>query len=152
MNGIISTKHWSPRSWMRMSGRRSWLKKLLICVLALALLTLPLRARGQEIDTPNSSSASEHAVELSIAEADSLLDLIDDQGLRIALIEIDLQEARRIAASDSTLAADQLRHQERAYEAIIEAYRDDRDNWLERMVKKPIVWLVLGLYLGVQAE
>jgi hypothetical protein len=152
MNVQLSTRRWSPPLKTQPSGRRSWLKKLILCVLALALLMLPIRARGQATEGPNSSSESVPVVELSIAEADSLLDLIDEQGLRIALLEIDLQEARRIAASDSTLAADRLRHQERSYEAIIEAYRDDRDNWLERMVKKPIVWLALGLWLGVQAQ
>jgi len=137
---------------LRRSGWKTFAVKLVIVVTALALLMLPLRASGQPTDVPNSSPVSEHVVELSVAEADSLLDLIDDQGLRIALLEIDVSEARRIAEADSTLAAELLRHQERSYEAIIEAYRDDRDNWLERMVKKPIVWLALGLWLGVQAQ
>ena len=152
----MNALHWSEPSLKqrrrRRSGWRTFVMTLVIAVMALALLTIPLRARGQGTEGPRSSNESAPVVELSIAEADSLLDLIDDQNLRITLIEIDLDEARRIAASDSTLAADRLRHQERSYEAIIEAYRDDRDNWLERMVKKPIVWLVLGLYLGVQAE
>jgi hypothetical protein len=152
----MNVLHWigplPPQRRLRRNGWRKLVVKLTIVVVALAALMLPLQARGQETDASRSSSESVPVVELSIAEADSLLDLIDDQNLRIALLEIDLEEARRIAASDSTLAADRLRHQERSYEAIIEAYRDDRDNWLERMVKKPIVWLALGMWLGVQAQ
>lgn len=143
---------WKPRSAELRGGRRTWLVKLLLGVIAL-VLTIALTATSvRAIDAPNSSAASEPVVELSTAEADSVLDLIDDQELRIRLLEIDLEETRRLAAIDSTLAATRLELTREAYEEIIQAYKDDRDNWLERMAKKPVVWLAIGLYLGVQAD
>ena len=126
--------------------------RLIAAVIALSLLTGAIVASGQTTDAPNFSLESEPVVELSTAEADSLLDLIDDQALRIGLLEADLWEARQLARSDSMVTSEKLELQERYYELIIEAYKDDRDNWIERLAKQPLVWFGLGVWLAGQAR
>lgn len=126
--------------------------RLIAAVIALSLLTGAIVASGQTTGAPNFSPESEHVVELSTAEADSLLDLIDDQALHIGLLEADLWEARRLARSDSVATSEKLELQERYYELIIEAYKDDRDNWIERLAKQPLVWFGLGVWLAGQAR
>ena len=115
------------------------MKKLLVGGLVLLLLVTSCAsiARTEE---PNSS---EEPVVLSVAEADSILDMIDDQGLRIALLEADLYEARRHAQVDSALSAMQLDIKEQEVDAL-------RGNWITRLFKHPVVWLALGVWLGAQ--
>jgi len=124
------------------------MRKLISGVLVLALAASACGAKATPIDAEPSSS---EPVVLTAAEADSVLALIDDQGLRLELLETDLWEARRLARADSTLAADQLRLQKQAYETMLEAYRDDRGNWLERAARHPLVWFALGVWLSGQA-
>jgi len=84
------------------------------------------------------------SVELSAAEADSIISHIDG-------LEIDLWECRALAANDSVYSADRLFRQERMYEEILQKYKDEQPNWLERTLKQPVVWLAIGMWLGVQA-
>jgi hypothetical protein len=128
------------------------LLKLIVFVIALALIMMPILASGQATDAPNFSAESDSVVVLSNSEADSLLDLIDDQTLHVRLLEADLWEARELARSDSVLASEQLKLQEHYYEQIIQAYRDDQDTWVERIVKQPLIWFGLGVWLAGQAQ
>jgi len=128
------------------------LLKLIVFVIALALIMMPILASGQATDAPNFSAESDSVVVLSNSEADSLLDLIDDQALHVRLLEADLWEARELARSDSVLASEQLKLQEHYYEQIIQAYRDDQDTWVERIVKQPLIWFGLGVWLAGQAQ
>lgn len=89
-------------------------------------------------------------VVLTAAEADSLIDLIDDQALEIRLLEIDLREARSLAANDSTLAAHQLALQNRYYEQVIAVYKDDRDSWVVKALQHPAIWFMVGAYAGMR--
>lgn len=135
-----------PNAGMRL------LLKLIVFVIALALIMMPILASGQATDAPNFSAESDSVVVLSNSEADSLLDLIDDQALHVRLLEADLWEARELARSDSVLASEQLKLQEHYYEQIIQAYRDDQDTWVERIVKQPLIWFGLGVWLAGQAQ
>jgi len=128
------------------------LLKLIVFAIALALVMMPILASGQATDAPNFSAESDSVVVLSNSEADSLLDLIDDQALHVRLLEADLWEARELARSDSVLASEQLKLQEHYYEQIIQAYRDDQDTWVERIVKQPLIWFGLGVWLAGQAR
>jgi len=128
------------------------LLKLIVFVIALALIMMPILASGQATDAPNFSAESDSVVVLSNSEADSLLDLIDDQALHVRLLEADLWEARELARSDSVLASEQLKLQEHYYEQIIQAYRDDQDTWVERIVKQPLIWFGLGVWLAGQTQ
>lgn len=91
------------------------------------------------------SSPKPDVVELSVAEADSILATID--GLRI-----DLWETRELAAQDSLFYEERLALTEKAYEEMLDAYKADRPNWLERLAKQPVVWLAFGMWIGVQAR
>jgi len=156
MKSVSSESTWQrrlgkPGKTLPESGMRLLLR-LLIGVIALSLVIAPTVTAGQTTDALNSSTASGNVVELSNAEADSLLDLIDDQDLRIRLLEVDLWEARAFARNDSTLAARRLELTEQAYERMLDAYKEDRDNWVERLVKQPLVWFGLGVWLAGQAQ
>ena len=148
------------RTWMKQLGQPNaglppapvrLLPRLIAAGLALSLLTLAIQANGQPADASYYSAESEK-VELSVAEADSLLDLIDDQRLEIDLLRADLYESRALAASDSTLAADRIDLLRDSYEHMLDAYKADRDNWVERITKSPLVWFGLGVWLAGQAK
>jgi hypothetical protein len=111
---------------------------MLVALLLSAIALAPPAASAQ-------SSSEPPAVELSVDEADSILATI--QGL-----EIDLWEARELAAQDSAYYEERLRLQEETYERILDAYKEDRPGWLERTLKQPVVWLALGMWIGVQAQ
>lgn len=83
------------------------------------------------------------------AEADSVLSLVEYQEERIRLLEIDLWECRHLARSDSLWGEERINLVTRHYESVIEGM--DGKTWLDRTVKHPMVWFVLGTYLGVRA-
>lgn len=126
-----------PVGFTRLPGLRLALALMLAALLLSAIALAPLRAYGQ----PSSEPA---VVELSVAEADSILATIEE-------LEIDLWECERLAAADSAFFEERLDLQERAYEQMLDAYRQDRPSWLERVLKQPVIWLGLGMYIGVQA-
>ncbi len=107
-----------------------------LMLIATAHVTLPAYAQ------PSSGSP---VVELTVAEADSILATID--GLRI-----DLWETRELAAQDSLFYEERLALTEKAYEEMLDAYKEERPNWLERLAKQPVVWLAVGMWIGVQAR
>ncbi len=116
-------------------------------LLALLLaLTIPDRSYSGE------SATSGSVVELTVAEADSVIQLIDELTLDLRLSRIDLAEAGALASVDSSLAAQRLDLTVRSYEVMLQAYKDERDNWVQRLVKQPMLWFVLGAWIGVQAE
>ena len=82
---------------------------------------------------------------LTEAEADSVL-------TEIKMLHVDIWELEQQAEADSLYAEKRLEMQERMYEDIIEVYKEDRPGWLERFVKQPVVWLAVGVWLGVQAQ
>lgn len=98
------------------------------------------------------SSYCGESVVLAPAEADSVIALIDELTLEKRLLEVDLWEARAVAHSDSVLADAQLRLQAQAYETMLQAYKEERDDWMSRLVKQPIVWFALGAWMGIQAQ
>jgi len=116
-------------------------KRLTGAALVLCLLVSSC-ASGAHAQTDEPSYSNEPVV-LSAAEADSILDMIDDQGLRIKLLEVDLWEQRRTAEVDSTLAATRYHIKELEVEAL-------RGNAITRFLKHPVVWLALGVWLAGQ--
>ncbi len=100
----------------------------------------------------NDSVSSDDVIELSVAEIDSTIQLIDELTLDVRLLEIDLREARSLSTMDSLLAAKQLDLTVQAYETMLQAYKDERDSWIQRIVKQPILWLAAGMWIGVQAQ
>jgi hypothetical protein len=111
-------------------------KKLVAISIACALLLTPIAPRNF-----GSAYAEPDSVVLSVAEADSLIDLIDDQDLSIQLLRIDLWEAKRLAQTDSVLNAERLR-----------LYQEAQPNWFERFFKKPEVWFMIGVVSGLYAR
>lgn len=122
---------------MRSALKRMLTGKRLVVIASLFVLTLA------PISRPNYSSAyaSPDSVTISVEQADSLIQKIDDQALRIQLLRIDLRETRQIAAVDSVLHAEQLR-----------LYRDERPNWFERIVRKPELWFMIGVMAGLYSH
>ena len=123
-------------STRRRDVRSRW-KLALAALLLTAIGLAPVASSGQPYSEPP-------AVELSVGEADSILATIER-------LEVDLWECRRLAAADSSYYADKLELQERAYERMLDAYKDERPNWFERVLKQPVVWLAIGMWIGVQA-
>lgn len=122
---------------MRSALKRMLTGKRLVVIASLFVLTLA------PISRPNYSSvyASPDSVTISVEQADSLIQKIDDQALRIQLLRIDLRETRQIAAVDSVMHAEQLR-----------LYREERPNWIERFLKKPELWFMLGVMAGLYSH
>ena len=120
--------------------RRSARSLVLIALLALGLLVLSCdKSFGND-----SVLSADALVELRATEVDSVISLIDS-------LEIDLWECRALASSDSAYSAERLARQERMYEEILQQYKDEQPNWLERTLKQPVVWLAIGMWVGVQA-
>lgn len=127
------------RGHCAMRGARGfWLKAALVVLLVSATAPQTQTAYAQP-------SSDEPVVELTVSEADSILATIDD-------LEVRLWEAQALARQDSLYYEERLALQERAYEEILSAYKADRPGWLERLVKQPVVWLALGMWVGVQAN
>jgi hypothetical protein len=124
---------------MRLRKPASRLRLMLVALL-LALTVLSVRPVYGQPSSPSSGS-----VVLTEAEADSVL-------TEIKLLHVDIWELERQAEADSLYYEKRLELQARAYEDIIEAYQEDRPGWLERFVKQPVVWLAVGVWLGVQAQ
>jgi hypothetical protein len=116
------------------------MQKLRCGVLVLLLLVSSCGAAGADSEK---QSYSDEPVVLSVAEADSILDLIDDQALRIALLETDLWQQRRVAQVDSALAAVKVEVRDREIEEL-------RGNVVTRFLKHPVIWLALGVWLAGQ--
>jgi hypothetical protein len=76
-----------------------------------------------------------------VAEADSLIDLIDDQTLEIRLLQIDLEELQKMARIDSILA-----------ENHIQLLQAERQSFLSRALSYPALWFILGAWAGLQVS
>lgn len=133
----------NSRSRCGSSTKRTGLASRLRLTLAALLLSLAVLSVPMAYAQP-SSPRSENVV-LTPAEADSVL-------TEILLLKIDLEECAAQARADSLYQEQRLRLQERAYEDMLEAYKEDRPGWVERAIKQPVLWLALGMWIGVQAQ
>lgn len=125
------------RSRLRSMRLRMWIVKRLVAIaMLLVLVSAPISRKSY-----SSAYASPDSITLSVAQADSLIQVIDDQELDIRLLRIDLRETRQVAAVDSVLHAEQLR-----------LYREDRPGWLERFLKKPELWFMIGVVAGLYSH
>lgn len=134
--------------WEKLSSRSGtsathsvtrWATRLtlaLLSVIVLGLASLPSYAQP---------SSEPPVVELTVAEADSVLGRIDE-------LEVRVWELTRLAELDSLYYEERLELQEEAYDNIIEAYKQEQPGWLERLIKQPVVWLAIGMWVGVQAN
>jgi hypothetical protein len=116
-----------------------WKRLALVALLAiwLGLTSTPI-SYAQPSSTPP-------VVTFTLSEADSILARIDN-------LEVRVWELNRLAELDSLYYVERLESQAKVYEEIIKAYKDERPNWLERLAKQPVLWLALGMYIGVQAD
>jgi hypothetical protein len=115
-------------------------------LLRAGLVVLLLTANVPAVQTVCAQpSSTEPVVELSVSEADSILKMVDD-------LEVELWEARALARQDSLYYEELLRLRAETYENVLQAYKGERPGWLERFVKQPVVWLAVGMWLGVQAK
>lgn len=131
-------------------GSRHWLIMLL---LALMLVVIPVPSCSHAYANDASPrTARADSVVLSTAQGDSLVLMIDDLNLEVKLAEANLMECRADARADSALAAERLALAEKTYDEILSAYKKDRDSWLTRLLKQPVIWLAVGTWIGVQAK
>jgi len=112
---------------MKKNGEK--FSRIMTCgVLALTLL----------IQQPSyAQKSSTESVELSKAEADSLLSTLDSYETRLRLARINLAECREYAQLDSLIFAQYKESTKRGF--------------LDKLVNHPIIWFVLGTYIGVMA-
>lgn len=111
-------------------------------MLALLLVTVTVLAIPAAYAQP---SSEQPVVELTVAEADSILARIDQ-------LEVRVWELNRLSQLDSLYYEERLELVSQTYEEIVKAYKDEQPNWLERLAKQPVIWLALGMYIGVQAN
>lgn len=126
-----------------MQNATKFKKKLLAVALAVICLTAPVTS-----SKICSTACGADSVTFSHAQAESLLALIDSKTQHIAGLEIDLWEARQLARADSVAAAERARIMQEYYDSLL----SQQPSWLDRTMKHPVVWLALGMYLGVQAS
>lgn len=111
-------------------------------MLALLLVTVTVLAIPAAYAQP---SSEQPVVELTVAEADSILARIDQ-------LEVRVWELNRLSQLDSLYYEERLELVSQTYKEIVKAYKDEQPNWLERLAKQPVIWLALGMYIGVQAN
>jgi len=134
--------------WSRSTGKRTrhgLVRLLTASVVACALAT------GAPSWSADSAASDSTVVEISAAQADSLVNLIDDLDLEVALLRVDLNAASRRAEMDSTMAARRLMLQRHHYEQVIDIYKKDREHFIIRALKHPAIWFMVGAYAGLQA-
>lgn len=72
-------------------------------------------------------------------------------------VEIALRDIR-LAYADSTRIAEreyfeeEINIQSEARKRIIKACKESEPSFVERLIKQPVIWLALGVWLGVQAN
>lgn len=120
---------------------------VVVCICA-CLILLNGVTTGMYGQSFSEKSDQVRTVVLTEAEADSILTHINGLELKNGLLKVDLWEAQQRARIDSTFAADHDRMLREYYESRLR----EQDNWLERIVKHPIVWFSFGAYLGIEAS
>ncbi|KPK44905.1 MAG: hypothetical protein AMJ65_01670 [Phycisphaerae bacterium SG8_4] len=76
--------------------------------------------------------------------------VIDSLDTEILLRDIRLAHADSVAAIREEYWRDEVRLQEESRERILDACRDKEEHWALRLVKEPLLWLAIGIYLGAQ--
>ena len=79
------------------------------------------------------------------ASAEDATSLIDTLANEVRLLEIDLDEARKLHEIDKYYWG--LREQ-----MYKRALADAREAWYVRLAKHPVVWVTIGMLVGVQAS
>ena len=135
------------KSCMRATGKQCG-RKLSGGVKLLILLTLLLSLATA---TPSATYSQELRLAATTTAIDTVRVLADEvraleSDLRI--IKIDLWEVRELARVDSLYAAERLRLTREMFEAQLRA---ERGPWYERIFKHPVLWVSIGMYVGVQA-
>jgi len=129
-------------SGLKLKVAAIWLACMMTLSVALGTMCAP------PYSTASGAPADSTTVCFTYAQADSLLRLIDGQQHSLTMLQIDLWEAQQLALADSMFAAERARIMQRHYQALL----DRQSNWFERAMKHPMVWFVLGTYLGVRAS
>ena len=99
------------------------------------------------VATPRPSCSDDSAnIELSTAQVDSTIAVIDDLRLDLRLCQIDKLELEMKAHEDSVFAARKLEITKQFYEGYID---DIEGNWIGRLIQHPVVWLAVGVWVGL---
>jgi hypothetical protein len=114
---------------------------VLACVAALVLAGAPLAT--------SYGTSSGETVTLTRAEADSIRVYIAELETRVELLQINLKECQDLAQADAVFADERARMMTEYYDNMVKDL--GRENWVRRTLGHPMVWFVLGGYLGVKA-
>lgn len=110
-------------------------KKFSKIMLAAGLVLMLLLEMPGASEKKSSSDSTECV--LSVAEAESVLAALDTYETRLRLSRLSLAESRELSRIDSLSFA---------------IYKEEtRRTWLDKILQQPVLWLVLGTYLGMQA-
>ncbi len=143
---IASASRKKPRSY----ARKLWLSFIL--VLLLVLLPAHVHAEASSPQFAEGSTASPDSITLSVALVDSLMDAVDRADLEKKLLQIDLDECRELGALSDSLHSRQLALVRESYEFTLDLYKEAQQAWWERLLRRPEVWLSVGLWIGAQAR
>ena len=107
---------------------------------------------GEEALNPSAAVMDTTFVTFSVDEAVDIRNLLDEQELDIQLLRINLRAAHEMAEVDSMMAEVKLDAFKAHYESVIAAYKNSRPTWVERLLLRPEIWMMAGVWLGTQAS
>jgi hypothetical protein len=111
-----------------------YMQKLRHAAMMWAVMVLVLLA-APSATFSNASAASK------TTDDERIVAIVDSLEAETQRLRIDLWEARQLAKADSLELA-----------ILTDYYTNpNRDNWLVRTIKHPIVWFALGTYFGIRA-
>lgn len=108
--------------------------KLLALSILLVSLTSPSLSYSQKPEPVEPKTT----IELTTSQLDSIV-------THVGLLEADLYEEKQLRALENDLNARKLE----LYRAALKAQREP---WYERLAKSPVLWVTIGMYVGLQAS
>lgn len=107
-------------------------------LLALSILLLSLMNPSLSYSQRPELAAPETTIEVTTSQLDSLV-------THVSLLEADLYEERQLHVLDNSINARKLE----LYKAALKAQREP---WYERLAKSPVLWVTVGMWVGLQAS
>lgn len=115
-------------------GKRFW-PMLIAMLIGLTLLGI---APPKCAPSFSNAYAASDSVTFSLKEAQDIAAALDSLTTRSRLLQVDLDECRALALSDSAAAAQKL--------------QEATPSWYEKIYRHPIVWFTLGAFVAHELQ
>lgn len=117
---------------------------MIAAIVAMSLLIFATDSTGEPA-APDSVTVPTEMLRRSVAVIDSL-------DLEIELRNIRLAHADSVQAIHEEYWQREIRIYQESYERVIKAFERQEDPWYAKILKDHRVWLLIGLFLGLQAD